>query len=232
MKAATHTQLVVVLVCLRLLALPVWAGDAPGSGIAGGAHDFTYAAGGGVNQANGDAATCISCHVRHSMPNSPSGVEGTQVAWNDNLSAQSFSWSDATHTTGGTRLPNNLGTWGGSSKLCLSCHDGTISARSEYRPAGDLKGNHPVGVPYPYRGAPSTYNGITTGTEVELTHYVTMPPNVKLFTQLGNSVIEGVQIGATGIECASCHDVHNKNVRDRQLLRDTKTQLCLDCHNR
>lgn len=95
---------------------------------------------------------------------------------------------------------------------------------------GDLNGTHPVGIPYPYGGVPGTYNGIVTGRHVELRGYVSAPQSVKLFTTAGDKVVHGAQVGATGMECASCHDVHNDEVRDRWLLRDTQRQLCLDCH--
>jgi len=44
-------------------------------------------------------------------------------------------------------------------------------------------------------------------------------------------VSAGARVGSTGIECATCHDVHNEAARDRHLLRDTQRQLCLDCHD-
>ncbi len=65
------------------------------------------------------------------------------------------------------------------------------------------------------------------------------PVNVKLFTHTGAEVIQGAQAGATGIECASCHDPHNKHTVEEPLLRDYYTaesgspsQICLDCHNK
>ncbi len=247
----------------------------------GSPHDFTNPVG-NVYQADQHATVCIFCH---STTDSPGTDASTELSWNHRLSAQNFFWSDSAQTEGGTPLPTNLATWAGSSKYCLSCHDGTVSVGDVYQgsypvisfaggapyadgsgtvptwvstrvapkwagnsgivdpmgkltagpctvgESGDLRGTHPVGIPYPYQGAPGTYNGITTGPAVDLRDYVAVPANVKLFTAVGNDVIAGAQAGAAGIECATCHDVHNEAAQGRYLLRDTERQLCLDCHN-
>lgn len=264
-----------------LLAIPAWAGTTPASGIVASPHDFTSSTNGAV-QTDPNASICIFCHIQHRPGSAAPSTGSTRLLWNHKLSSQSFSWSDTTKTQGGTTLPTNLGSWAGSSKNCLSCHDGTVSVGDVYRgsfPAssfvggtayangtgtvpnwtgsavdssgkatasylkigatGDMKGNHPVGIPYPYQQASSTYNGITTGTSVDLTDYVAQPVNVKLFTNSAGDVLQGAQAGLTGIECASCHDAHNKHTKDSRLLRDFYTasggqpsQLCLDCHNK
>jgi hypothetical protein len=67
----------------------------------------------------GAVGMCTFCHTPHR------GVT-SQLAWNHTLSANDFSWSDTT-TIGGTTLPTNLKTWSGPSKLCLSCHDGSVA---------------------------------------------------------------------------------------------------------
>lgn len=176
---------------------------------------------------------CIACHTPHGAPKSP-------LLWNHTLSAASFSWSDWTKTTGDTNLPTNISTWSGSTKMCLSCHDGTVDIGSIYMPAsdfdatkidadarigagGDLKGNHPVAIPYPYNGAKNTYNGITTGTLALGSGWVATPSNVKLY-------VDAAAAGPNnrGMECSSCHDPHGTANSD--YLRDTGSTLCLDCH--
>lgn len=237
---------------------------APGAGITDSLHDFTSAANTAAHTDHEEASICIFCHVQHRFRTVP--AETSRLLWNHKLSANTFGWSDITQTYGGTLLPTNLGTWGGTTKNCLSCHDGTVSIGDLYRPSGkftawtgthvtaagimnvtgkshfigggtgDLKGNHPVGVPYPYGGVVNTYNSITTGDRLDLSDYVAAPVNVKLFTDIGNDVIQGASAGSSGIECASCHDVHNKHVVEEHLLRDyydtagSKSQICLDCH--
>ncbi len=56
------------------------------------------------------------------------------------------------------------------------------------------------------------------------------PAKVKLFASSYGHVAQGGKVGASGIECSSCHDVHNEDVRDRFLLRDSQREICFDCH--
>lgn len=251
-----------------LLALPAWAGSGPGQGIIGTAHDFTKpgTAGYYAGSSAGKASICVFCHIQHRF-----GAAGgdptvkTRLLWNHKLSSQTFSWGDVGTTVGGTQLPPDLNATIGVSKLCLGCHDGTVSVGDLYRGtytdvwtgshinangfmqssarigqnSGDLTGNHPVAIPFPYNNTPSTYNGITTGSGVNLTDYIGNPVNVKLFTDVGGDFVQGATAGSTGIECASCHDPHNKHTLDFHFLRDyyqestgAPSKICLDCHNK
>ncbi|MDP2662423.1 MAG: hypothetical protein Q8R28_17020, partial [Dehalococcoidia bacterium] len=207
----------------------------------------------------GAIGICTFCHTPHRGLTS-------QLAWNHTLSANPFSW-DATTTIGGTTLPDNLGDWSGPSKLCLSCHDGSVAIGDiawYYRAArtggaklsgaggmtktdllnsagalghynvgedGNLSGTHPVGVPYPFGGLGSVYNGIPTGAYVEKSQFVTDPrvSGIRLFRDTGTGVtaLTGGEVYASanvGIECSSCHDPHNgptvkpDELNDRPLL--------------
>lgn len=93
----------------------------------------------------------------------------------------------------------------------------------------DLKGNHPVGVPYSWEQKSSTYNGITTGPDVRLGEWVSHPVGVKIFGAGGGGA---PVVGAAGIECASCHDPHGTG--NGFFLRVTKSgsRLCLACHTK
>jgi predicted CXXCH cytochrome family protein len=192
--------------------------------VTGTPHDLSTTAPGGQ--------LCIACHVSHTAGSS-------ELAWNHVLSASTFTWGDATQSLGGTTLPTNIKTWSGSSKACLSCHDGTVEIGKTYNPATtweaakisgsarigpDLSGNHPVAVPYPNNGIKNTYNGITTGDLVVPTSYVTNPSKVKLYRDSAGGA------NNYGIECASCHDPHGTAYPS--FLRDSMTQsgLCNNCH--
>ena len=213
---------------LVVLALTATVALAPGiasAGISGTDHDLSASAPGGQ--------LCIACHTPH-IANS------TLLLWNHVYSASSFSWSDATQTTGGTTLPTNIKTWSGSSKNCLSCHDGTVEVGKTYNPAStwdatkivgsdkigpDLKGTHPVSVPYPNNGVINTYNATTTGTGVVLATFKNAPTKVRLFRD------PAAGANNYGMECASCHDPHSTTYT--KFLRDTPagSAICLDCHD-
>ncbi len=216
------------LVALGLLA--AWALAPPDAMavIAGTAHDLSSTAPGGQ--------LCVACHTPHH-------ANSTLLLWNHVLSANNFSWSDATQTTGGTTLPTNIKTWSGSTKNCLSCHDGTVEIGKIYHPAvtfnatkisgdaqiatatGDLKGNHPVAVPYPYGGLANTYNGITTGSLALPSGWVATPTDVKIFA---DASVAGPS--NRGIECASCHDPHGTAFGDFLRASTSGSAICLKCH--
>ncbi|MFI5395152.1 MAG: cytochrome c3 family protein [Candidatus Binatia bacterium] len=169
----------------------------------------------------GSSKICLGCH-------------GDVVATNDTYQVAS--------AAGGGAYTDDSGTaplWARGAKVANRTGTGRFAAvvakldarRLKIAIGGDLNGTHPVGIPYPYQGVPGTYNGVTTGRHVDLRDFVPAPSAVKLFTTAGEKVVRGAQVGATGMECASCHDVHNEEVRDRWLLRDTQRQLCIDCHS-
>lgn len=254
------------LLAVGVLALPLVLGGtawaAPGDGLVGSIHDFTTPANTDAyvddSAATNKTTPCLFCHVPHRFRGLS---DGTRLLWNHQPSGETYSW-EITSTYAGTTLPTNIDVWGGTTKNCLSCHDGTISIGALLRggdaawtytgtdingagvisgvghffgPSGDLEGNHPVAVPYPYNGVSSTYNSIASGTTAD---FVANPSNVRLYTDLGsNEVVLGATAGSTGIECGSCHDPHNKDVVEDNLLRDhyftaPKGQLCIDCHDK
>lgn len=232
------------------------AGSAPGTGIAGTPHDFS-AKGGGVG-------LCTFCHTPHR-------AIGTRLLWNHTLSAATYTWQDVTTTMGGTQLPSITQSWTGPSKYCLSCHDGSVAIGDvnwwrEGKPSpldnnkhawpdafnvgatnnvlGNMSGNHPVAIPYPYLNVKNTYNGVTTGDAVILPEWVPDPSVnlIRLFNNpSGNLVSAGVSAGKTGVECSSCHDPHNgTTVQDDLFLRGkltgstggTSGYICLKCHSK
>jgi predicted CXXCH cytochrome family protein len=77
--------------------------------------------------AGAEDGLCVFCHTPHKGASS-------LLLWNHQFSTRSYSWQDVTagKTTGGTSYPTNLQTWSGSTRKCLSCHDGTVSVGSLY----------------------------------------------------------------------------------------------------
>src|SRR4051812_28517628 len=95
-------------------ALSAYAGS-PKSSILGSKHDFSVSSGDTIKAVSVDEA-CVFCHTPHdAAPSSP--------LWNHTSSSSSYSVYQST-TMESTPMPL---TGGDSSKLCLSCHDGTIA---------------------------------------------------------------------------------------------------------
>lgn len=238
------------LMALGLAGFAPFAMAAPGDGFSGSEHD---------GSAHGKPP-CLNCHTPHQG-------KTTSLIWNHTLSTQSFSW-DEPSTTAGTNYPTFAGdTYTGMSGKCLSCHDGSVAVTDgqwfeagtlptggftvpfpyQVGLAGNMSGGHPVAMPYPVNGAPSTYNGSTTGPAATLSEWVPNPMatnNIRLYNDDGTGKISaGVVNGKTGIECGSCHDVHNgPSVTGQFLVRGTNVStdtsasaggyICYQCHKK
>lgn len=239
-------------VVLALVPAGSWAAPGAAGGLAGTDHDFSTK-GGGVG-------LCTFCHTPHKATTTP-------LLWNHTLSTNSFSW-DAPTTTAGTPFATFKGdTYKGPTAKCLSCHDGSVAVgdiawwnggkpitpldltkhgagdANNVGLAGNMAGNHPVAMPYPYNNVGSTYNGVATGAAATLTEWQADPTtiNIRLFTDDGAGNIKaGTLATKTGIECASCHDPHNKASEDILFLRGKMAgstggaggYICLKCHNK
>ncbi len=226
--------------------LPVVATAGPGDGLAGTKHDFSNLGGGS------GVVRCAVCHTPHQ-------AQTQQLLWNRAENGNTYSWSDP-KTIGGTDYPTFTATYQGASAKCLSCHDGSVAvgdvgwwnggpvissgtkitgANQIATTTGDMTGNHPVAMPFPWNGVASSYNGSTTGAEALHSGWQGDPESlgIVLFTDDGaGNISKGATLGQTGIECTSCHDPHNgSEVQDVFLLRgllgsNSADYLCAKCH--
>lgn len=188
--------------------------------IVGSKHDFSTTgwAGGQI---------CVACHAPHNALNPALGP-----LWNHAQTA-------ATHTPysspSGT-LNATVGQPGAVSKLCLSCHDGTVAVDSfggntgsTTIPAGanlgtNLSNDHPVG--FTYNSALATADGALADPTVKT---VTIGSGASTKT----GTIAAVMLYTNQVECASCHDVHNTfTATTDKLVKITKagSAICLACH--
>jgi nitrate reductase cytochrome c-type subunit len=218
-----------------------------------------YMTGGVQGTVKTSIGMCTTCHTPHQ-------ARSTNLLWNHTLLSTEYEW-DVTATTAGTVYPKFKGdTYKGASTKCLSCHDGLLSSTdgmwfnrqrvttAKYvAPAGSLdsghevaegaemSGSHPVAFPYPFNNAPSAYNATTTGKGAVVEEFVADPTlaGIRLFQDDGTGdIIAGTAAGRTGMECTSCHDVHNgKVVKDVMLLRgklagsdQASGYICTQCH--
>ena len=167
-------------------------------------HDFS------TETWNSTGEICIVCHTPHD------GTTGfVAPLWNHEVSTATYTMYSS------DTLDGAIGTEPGDiSKACLSCHDGTVALENfggstggtNFIDAGhqvgpDLSTEHPVNVDY--------------GTDVDLN------PDT---TAYGQKTIADF-LFANKVECASCHDVHNKFGNSDLLIEDNAASaLCLTCH--
>ena len=203
---------------------------------------------------------CTKCHTPHQ-------AKSVNLLWNHTLNSGTYKWDDPTTTAGTTYASFKGDTYKGPSPKCLSCHDGTMASTdgmwfqrtartgvaSAYTSVGsghvvtkgastNMSGTHPVAMPYPLNNAASTYNLVTTGSDFIVGEWVDNPKTlgIRMFKDDGTGgITAGTAAGATGIECSSCHDVHNgKNVKDVYLLTGMSTgnasngYICTQCHKK
>ncbi|MDP3980444.1 MAG: cytochrome c3 family protein [Chlamydiota bacterium] len=119
----------------------------------------------------------------------------------------------------------------GISKLCLSCHDGTVAIDSYGENTGtafmigsenvgtDLTNDHPISF---------TYDSNLATTDGELND-----PSVQV-TALGGTISHDLLFNGK-VECASCHDVHNTASEGNSkllVINNAGSALCITCHNK
>lgn len=223
-----------------------------------------------IDQATGKQITtkvqigqCTKCHTPHQ-------AKSTNLLWNHTLSAVTYKW-DAPATTAGTVYPTFKGdTYKGSTTKCLSCHDGllastdgmwfnrqmvsgskyvaqpgTLNSGHEVAIGSNMSGSHPVATPYPLNGTANQYNFTQNGANITSTEWVADPMatnKIRLFNDNGaGDITAGAVSGKSGIECASCHDVHNgSRAKDVRLLagkingsdRSPGGYICTQCHQK
>jgi hypothetical protein len=179
-----------------------------------------------------------------------------------------YRW-DVPATTAGTPYATFKGdTYKGPTTKCLSCHDGllastdgmwfnrattsgiryvaaagTLNDGHNVADGANMSQTHPVAMPYPVNGVPNTYNFVRNGAQVAPSEWVADPMainNLRLYNDDGaGNIVTGVVSGKTGIECSSCHDVHNGSAVTESLLllgkltgndRSPGGYICTQCH--
>ena len=106
---------IIGIAALLCASLPLSA--QPVSDVASTSHNFSIS-GSGTVTATSESQICVFCHTPHqatAIPNSP--------LWNRQVSGATYT----PYTSNSIDANDIAATPGGSSKLCLSCHDGTIA---------------------------------------------------------------------------------------------------------
>jgi predicted CXXCH cytochrome family protein len=200
---------------------------------------------------------CIWCHApHHTLRPEDSGLpsDNTYVPlWNRGVSTQDFlPYSsgdvDAVPEKGPHKLQANLsGGPGGVSRLCLSCHDGTIAVNTYgYEPQDprsirtgnttisaqyligaldDLSNHHPIGFNYD--------DVVAYDNEIALKTTVMVADSTGTGRGNPSLTIEELLYGGTQMECTTCHDVHNsQNPGAEKFLwkSDKNSAFCVTCH--
>ena len=205
---------------LTFTALPVLAGN-----ISGSAHDFSAAGW------NSSGEICVTCHTPH---NSDTTVSDAPL-WNHEVTVQTYAMY-ASPTFDATADPQPTGT----TKLCLSCHDGSVALDSFGNANGgtfiqDVNANAAVGLDGLNNDHPISFVYDTALVALDgALHDPSTAVTIGAGADIKVGTIASTMLIAGKLECASCHDVHNKFTDGPYLLRvnNNGSGLCLTCHNK
>ncbi|MCB9849863.1 MAG: cytochrome C [Phycisphaerales bacterium] len=176
-------------------------------------HNLSVSGPGSIHAAD-ESQVCIFCHAPHH-------TSGVRPLWNREIPLASYTIYES------STLDAKPGQPTGASKLCLSCHDGTIALGNvlsradrirmvggDFIPAGlsnlgtDLSDDHPVSL---------FYTSGLAASDRQLASPQTLPAEVHL--------------DASGqLQCTSCHDPHQNLHGDFLVKSDEFGALCTACH--
>jgi predicted CXXCH cytochrome family protein len=197
------------------------AGPGVAGSITGSLHDFTTSAWSG-------GRICVACHTPHKADTSITDAP----LWNHKNSTQSYTLYTS------TSLNATMGQPGSTSKLCLSCHDGTVAVDSFGGATGTtmisaannigttLADDHPIGF---------TYNTALATADGSLFDPATKTVTIGTGTQTKTGTIGAMMLYSGKMECSSCHDVHNTftvGTTGLTKMAQSGSQICFACHNK
>lgn len=155
---------------------------------------------------------CVFCHTPHN-------AKPTRGLWNRSMEPIVYKLYESSTLEAKLNQPT------GASRLCLSCHDGTLalgSLRRRPRPMRSLLG--------PLRG-----RGVL-GTDLSDDHPISFVYDRALAGRKEDlldptSLPDAVRLDVAGqIQCTTCHDAHEDKFGNFLVVDNRGSRLCLSCH--
>jgi hypothetical protein len=213
---------------LVVVAIALWTGAAgaqPRGDVSVTVHNLSVSGPGKLKSLT-ETEVCRFCHVPH-RPILP------EPLWNQPLSQAQYQ-TPMVPSSGGTSSPAPQPD--GASRLCLSCHDGTVAigvpgpasspgASLRLTPASrgwvgtDLSGSHPV-----------SFVVVDRMQETASESDMRVRPLASILLD------RHVRLDASGkMQCTSCHDPHDdshyvRGMTPHFLVKPTTAEVCLTCH--
>jgi predicted CXXCH cytochrome family protein len=154
---------------------------------------------------------CVFCHTPHNAaPRTP--------LWNKNLNAVNYTLYSSSTMLAVQSQPT------GPSRLCLSCHDGTLALGEVIRPSEGISMTVSGGIP----SGNASYLGVSLAGD----HPVSFPyfnslPNPELSPVLPPGLLF---YGNGTMHCTTCHDPHDNTNKKFLAVDNVNSGLCTRCH--
>lgn len=203
-----------ILCCIGLLYL--FPGTVSASDIRNTKHNLSISGPGPISAAR-ESRICIFCHVPHQADSTVSYL------WNRSAPVKPFTpYYSST-------LKADVGQPTGASRMCLSCHDGTIALGATASSATEI----------PFKGGirelPAERSS-NIGTDLSDDHPVSFVYDDMLVLkhrQLRDPSTLPSAIGLEGhwLECTACHDPHDNTYGRFLVMDNAASSLCIACHD-
>lgn len=178
-------------------------------------HNLSVSGPGNIHAVS-EQQICIFCHASHNSST-------IQPLWNRSMPVDVYTIYTSNSLDANVDQPT------GSSKMCLSCHDGTIALGNVFSrdtdilmsggitemPAGnsnlttDLSDDHPISF---------QYDSTLVLQDTDLVHPSMLPQELKLDVN-------------QELQCTTCHDAHD-NSNGSFLVMNDKNTMCKACHTK
>lgn len=174
-------------------------------------HNLTPSGSGDVKNPD-PVGLCRFCHTPHRAGQ-------TRALWNRNLPNEVYDLYQSSTIEAALQQPT------GASRLCLSCHDGTIALDAVLAPGSDIVG--PLG---------SVEGRVLLGTDLRDDHPISFIYDEALAARNGELVSPTTLTGPVRldrtdqVQCSSCHDPHSDVFPKFLVMSVENGNLCTACH--
>ena len=180
----------------------------------------------GAIKASSQQEICVFCHTPHTSQN-------TAPLWNRQSTSATYTLYSSDYLTSlaypAANQPNTR------SKLCLSCHDGTIAIGAVYNVPGGGTGITMTGgvTTMPTTAAGNLGTTFVNDHPVGYSYSTSADPELVSRSWPWGTAVKLDPDNSTGrVECHSCHDAHDNQYTYFLNMSNANAAMCTFCHNK
>ncbi len=208
-----------LIICLVIIHNDVYAKTT----VVGSPHDLSLGGGGGKHNifVTDEERVCVFCHAPHNAtPDTP--------LWAHGMSSAQYTPYESSTMQANPKPDRPTG----SSRLCLSCHDGTVALN---RYAGSRNAGTPIYMPTdpdPTRN-PNLTTDLSDDHPISFIYSSDLAAKAEMNSPAALAPV--VKLDADGmVQCTSCHDPHSNEFGNFLVINNSLpgSPLCVVCHNK